>query len=159
MDLEEAVLKAFPKATIIKPTFMFGEEDKFFNMLKCMMRFTPIFPIIGDASKKIQPVHVNDVALLMKNLLADSSYCGKRITVVGPKAYNWKQIYKILSNSKCKCFFNMPYAFSYVLALLSEILPKALLTRDKLKMLQHGYTSKETSELFAKYNIVPKYFA
>jgi uncharacterized protein YbjT (DUF2867 family) len=58
---EAAVLAAFPSATILRPSVIFGAEDKFFNRFAGMARFGPILPVVGAATK-FQPVYVDDVA-------------------------------------------------------------------------------------------------
>ena len=58
---EAAVLAAFPTATILRPSVVFGAEDQFFNRFAGMGRLGPILPVVG-ASTKFQPVYVDDVA-------------------------------------------------------------------------------------------------
>ncbi|MBC7675676.1 MAG: complex I NDUFA9 subunit family protein [Rhodoferax sp.] len=58
---EAAVLAAFPTATILRPSVVFGAEDQFFNRFAGMARLGPILPVVG-ASTKFQPVYVDDVA-------------------------------------------------------------------------------------------------
>ena len=52
---EAAVLKAFPKAVILRPSVIFGQEDRFFNRFAGMTRFGPILPVVG-ADSLFQPV-------------------------------------------------------------------------------------------------------
>ena len=58
---EAAVLAAFPSATILRPSVVFGAEDQFFNRFAGMSRLGPILPVVGAATK-FQPVYVDDVA-------------------------------------------------------------------------------------------------
>ena len=44
---EEAVLAAFPDATIVRPSVVFGPEDKFFNLFAAMAGLTPVLPVFG----------------------------------------------------------------------------------------------------------------
>jgi len=43
-DGEKAVLAAYPTATILRPSVVFGPEDGFFNKFATMMRFAPALP-------------------------------------------------------------------------------------------------------------------
>ena len=57
---EQAVLEAFPEATILRPSIVFGPEDGFFNRFAAMAR------ISGTAADRrrpheFQPVYVGDV--------------------------------------------------------------------------------------------------
>jgi len=58
---EQAVLENFPAAVILRPSIIFGPEDKFFNRFAGMTRLSPVLPITGGATK-FQPVYVDDVA-------------------------------------------------------------------------------------------------
>lgn len=58
---EAAVLRAYPSATILRPSLIFGPEDNFFNRFASQTVLSPILPIVGGATK-FQPVYVDDVA-------------------------------------------------------------------------------------------------
>lgn len=58
---EAAVLKHFPTAMILRPSIIFGSEDRFFNKFAAMTRFGPVLPIFGG-NTRFQPVYVDDVA-------------------------------------------------------------------------------------------------
>jgi NADH dehydrogenase len=50
-----------PNAVILRPSIVFGAEDKFFNRFAGMSRIGPILPIVG-ANTEFQPVFVDDLA-------------------------------------------------------------------------------------------------
>ena len=58
---EARVTEAFARATILRPSIVFGPEDRFFNRFASMARATPVLPLVG-ASTRFQPVYVDDVA-------------------------------------------------------------------------------------------------
>ncbi|GAA3857992.1 complex I NDUFA9 subunit family protein [Celeribacter arenosi] len=58
---EAGVLAAFPRATILRPSVIFGTEDEFFNRFAKMALWGPVLPIVGGDTK-FQPVYVDDVA-------------------------------------------------------------------------------------------------
>ncbi len=58
---EAAVLAAFPEAVILRPSVIFGPEDRFFNRFGGMARLGPVLPLTG-AGTRFQPVYVEDVA-------------------------------------------------------------------------------------------------
>jgi len=53
---EEAVVAAFPEATILRPSIVFGPEDGFFNLFARLSRYAPIMPKIGGGKTLFQPV-------------------------------------------------------------------------------------------------------
>lgn len=58
---EAAVSRHFPGAVILRPSIVFGPEDKFFNRFAGMVRLSPFIPVVGAATR-FQPVYVDDVA-------------------------------------------------------------------------------------------------
>ena len=58
---EAAVLRHMPQATILRPSIVFGPEDRFFNRFASMARRAPVLPVVGPDTR-FQPVFVDDVA-------------------------------------------------------------------------------------------------
>ena len=58
---EREVTRHFPRAVILRPSIIFGPEDKFFNRFAGMTRLGPVLPVVG-AEIRFQPVYVDDVA-------------------------------------------------------------------------------------------------
>ena len=52
---EAAVLAAFPKASILRPSIVFGPEDSFFNRFATMAQLSPVSPLVGGGTTKYQP--------------------------------------------------------------------------------------------------------
>ena len=57
---ERGVAEAFPHAAILRPSIVFGPEDRFFNRFAGMARTTPVLPLVG-AGTRFQPVYVDDL--------------------------------------------------------------------------------------------------
>jgi NADH dehydrogenase len=58
---EAAVLNHMPRAVILRPSIVFGNEDQFFNRFAAMAAFGPVLPVVGPDTR-FQPVFVDDVA-------------------------------------------------------------------------------------------------
>src|SRR6202000_243923 len=72
---ELAVRHAFPAATILRPSIVFGPEDDFFNRFAAMARFSPMLPLIGGGHTKFQPVFVGDVADAITDAVSNAKDC------------------------------------------------------------------------------------
>lgn len=54
---EKVVQEIFPEATILRPTILFGRQDRFLNKLGRMAASWPIFPTLFK-DKLLQPLYV-----------------------------------------------------------------------------------------------------
>ena len=70
-------MEAFPKATVLRPSIVFGPEDEFFNRFAAMARLSPALPLIGGGKTRFQPVFVADVADAVVKALEDPKAEGK----------------------------------------------------------------------------------
>src|SRR4030095_10431662 len=67
---ELAVRQAFPGATIVRPSAMFGPGDALFGTLAAIARMLPALPLIGGGRTRVQPVYVGGVAAGGTRILA-----------------------------------------------------------------------------------------
>ncbi|KAJ7977164.1 NADH dehydrogenase [ubiquinone] 1 alpha subcomplex subunit 9, mitochondrial [Quillaja saponaria] len=85
---EEAVLRELPEATILKPAVMIGTEDRILNRWAHFAKKYGFLPLIGDGSRKIQPVYVVDVAAAtVAALRDDGTSMGKVYELGGPEIF------------------------------------------------------------------------
>ena len=82
---ELAVQQAFPDATIVRPSAMFGPGDALFSTLANLARLLPVLPLIGGGRTRLQPVYVEDVAEAVTRILADPGTVGRTYELAGPE--------------------------------------------------------------------------
>jgi NADH dehydrogenase len=82
---EELVRAAGLDDTILKPGVIYGPGDDMVTHLVKMIRFAPVFPVVGRGDSLLQPVHVGDVAAAAVGALGNDRSIGKRYDVVGPE--------------------------------------------------------------------------
>ena len=91
---EEAVLKAFPKATIMRPAAMFGEDDNFIQMFGGLISMLPALPVFGSDAE-LQPLWVDDAAEAIAEALADpGKHGGKTYEIAGPDTITMGELYE-----------------------------------------------------------------
>lgn len=130
---EAAVRAAFPTATIIRPSIIFGAEDQFLNRFADIVRAFPVVPVIG-AGTRFQPVYVADVAQAIANALAQPElHGGKTYELGGPQVLSMKEINGWIAKAigRDKPLVEVPDAFASLLAMM----PGGPITRDQLAML------------------------
>ena len=135
---EKAVRAAFPGATILRPSIVFGPEDNFFNRFAGMTRIMPFMPVIEGASR-MQPVYAGDVADAVLAALQSDAAVGKTYELGGPKTWLFVDLlaYILKVTGRKLPLVNMPVPLVRLQARLLEILPGKLLTRDQLTLLAH----------------------
>ena len=134
---EAAVGKAFPGATIVRPSIVFGPEDDFFNRFAALARLVPALPLYGGGRTRFQPVYVGDVAEAIVRILADAQTAGKTYELGGPHVYTFREVLEIVlrETGRARLLVPLPFWVADLQARAFELLPKPLLTRDQVKML------------------------
>ena len=92
---EAAVRKAFPEATIIRPSLVFGAEDELTNRFARMGRF-PIVPVLAPKTK-FQPVYVRDLAQAIAAAALDpAAHGGKIYEIAGPEVVSMLGLHRAI---------------------------------------------------------------
>jgi NADH dehydrogenase len=135
---ETAVGKAFPGATIVRPSIVFGPEDDFFNRFAAMARLAPALPLLGGGRTRFQLVYVGDVAEAIMRILGDAETAGKTYELGGPRVYTFREALEIVlrETGRKRLLVPLPFWAANLQARMLELLPKPLLTRDQVKMLR-----------------------
>ncbi len=154
---EAAVKAAFPSATILRPSIVFGPEDDFFNRFAAMARLSPALPLIGGGSTRFEPVYVGDVAQAIAKCVADPACAGKTYELGGPRIYTFKELLQLLLSEirRRRLLVPLPFALAEVQARFLELLPVPPLTRDQLRMLRSDNVVSEGALTLADLGIAP----
>ncbi|HEX5452264.1 MAG TPA: complex I NDUFA9 subunit family protein [Stellaceae bacterium] len=135
---EGAVRDAFPTATILRPSVVFGPEDQFFNRLATMAMISPVIPLIGGGETRFQPVYVGDVAEAAVRVIDDSATAGRTYELGGPKVYTMRELTELLLAEihRKRLLVNLPFGLAGLQARLLSLLPEPPLTPDQVEMLK-----------------------
>ncbi len=162
---EGEVRAAFPQATILRPSVVFGSEDRFFNLFAGIARFFWVLPVYGcpviprielfpegdlihidlygHGGTRFQPVYVGDVAEAIMAALRGADTGGKTYELGGPRVYSSKEIMELLlagiGRRRLLCpvpFWLLSYYAWWLEKLPAPFFAKPLLTRDQVKMLK-----------------------
>jgi len=85
---EEAVKGAFADATIVRPGWMYGPEDRLLNTLAV----SPSVFRVNHGQTKIAPVHVLDVAAALNTMYTAPSSLASTYALPGPRTYSFEQL-------------------------------------------------------------------
>jgi NADH dehydrogenase len=135
---ERVVREAFPEATIVRPSIVFGPEDDFFNKFAMMARLAPALPLIGGGRTRFQPVYAGDVGEAIATMVARDGTAGQTFELGGPHIYTFKELMELMLQETGRKRFLLPVPFTLASfgAWFTEFLPKPPLTRDQVKLLR-----------------------
>ncbi|WP_347302236.1 complex I NDUFA9 subunit family protein [Croceibacterium sp. TMG7-5b_MA50] len=152
-DGERQVLEAFPAATILRPSVLFGEDDQFINMFARLISQFPLLPVFG-AEARLQPVWVDDVAAAVTAALTDpQQHGGKTYELAGPDVLTMGEINRRLAaaQGRDRKFWNVPDGLAGVFASL----PGTPMGPDQWKLLQRGSVASGAMPGLADMGITP----
>ena len=137
---EKNIQNTFKSFVILRPSLIFGPEDRFFNVFASLVQFSPALPLIGGGKTKFAPIYVGDVAKAIVKALELNHSKSKIYELAGPKNYSFKELMEILLTEIKKKRFLIPIPFgvakfqSYFL----QMMPNPLLTPDQVEMLKYN---------------------
>jgi NADH dehydrogenase len=155
---EQAVRDAFPTATILRPSIVFGPEDQFFNRFAAMALLLPALPLIGGGEMRFQPVYVGDVADAVLACLDDSATACRTYELGGPKVYTFRALMELLLSEigRKRLLVNVPFPVAAVQARLMALLPNPPLTPDQVELLKSDNIVSPGELDLATLGIVPR---
>ncbi len=133
------------KYTIFRPSIIFGPEDKFVNYFAGMIRRSPIIPVIGDGSYKLQPIFIKTLSkAFVESLdLPESDY--KAFDAAGPQKIEFDTILDTIAEviGKKTRKLHLPSGLMRPFTRVMERFPFFPLTCEQIDMLLEGNTCDE----------------
>jgi uncharacterized protein YbjT (DUF2867 family) len=154
---EAALHAAFPSATILRPSIVFGPEDDFFNRFASLARMLPMLPLIGGGETRFQPVYVADVADAIMAVLADGTTAGKTFELGGPRVYSFRELMEIVlhETGRRRPLIAIPLGLAKLKAWFLQLLPNPMLTVDQVKLLAYDNVVSEGAAGLKTLGITP----
>lgn len=154
---EAAVLKAFPRATLLRPSVLFGPDDAFLSTLEKLTRL-PAIPLFGRGDTRLQPVHVMDVARAAGRLLGPRPPEWRLFELGGEDVMRYREILALVMahRRRDRPLVPVPFPIWRALAALVAVLPKPPLTRDQLVLMERDNIVGDGVGTFAELGIMPR---
>ena len=135
---EQALQAAALDLTLLRPSVIFGAEDKFLNVFARLQQIFPIIPLAGAATR-FQPVWVEDVAQALVHCLQYPETAGQIFDLCGPDVMTLKQLVQFsgqasgINHGRGRAVFGLPLALGRLQAALMDLAPgEPLMSRDNL---------------------------
>lgn len=154
---EEAVRAAFPAATILRPSIIFGQEDQFINRFAKLIRLLPVIPVMAGGTR-FQPIFVGDVARAISAIVkAPAAHAGSLYELGGPDVMTMRQINQWIADKTGhnRPLLDVPDNIAGAIATLTGWLPGAPITRDQWLMLGHDNVVAPKSKGLAALGVAP----
>jgi len=140
LEGENKIRENFSGSKILRPSVIFGQEDKFFNTFAQIAQFSPMLPLIGGGKTKFAPIYVGDVAKAIVRALEINNSESEIYELGGPKEYSFKELMKILLTEikKKRFLVSIPWELARFQSYFLQMLPNPLLTPDQVELLKHS---------------------
>ena len=137
---EKNIQNTFKASVILRPSVVFGPEDKFFNTFASLAQFSPILPLIGGGKTKFTPIYVGDVARAIVKVLELNNSEPKIYELGGPENYTFKELMEILliEIKKKRFLMHIPFGVAKFQSYFLQMLPNPILTPDQVELLKHN---------------------
>ena len=128
--------------TVLRPSVIFGAQDKFLNVFAQLQAVFPVIPLAG-ADTRFQPVWVGDVAQAVVRCLQQARTVDHTYEVCGPEVFTLAQLVQLsgrwagVNHGQGRPVFGIPHALAWLQAALMELAPgQPLMSRDNLRSMQ-----------------------
>jgi NADH dehydrogenase len=149
------VREAFPTAVILRPSIVFGTEDKFFNRFASMARLSPAIPVIGGRTR-FQPVWVKDVAEAAC-VAAEGGAEPGLYELGGPEIHTFRELMRLMLRviRRRRAIVEIPFWAARIQGAVLQNLPGAPLTLDQVRLLVRDNVVSEGARGFEALGIEP----
>jgi uncharacterized protein YbjT (DUF2867 family) len=126
---EEAVRRSGLDHAILRPSWVYGPEDRALNTFVAFHRWLPFVPVIGDGRQRLQPVFVDDVARVVVGAAEPGGPTGT-FDVGGPDLMEMNEILSVMMEvrGRRKPLVHVPVFMTKAGGLFLQYLPKPLLS-------------------------------
>jgi uncharacterized protein YbjT (DUF2867 family) len=141
---EAAVRAAFPAATIIRPSIVFGREDAFINRFARMAQALPVLPVIRG-SWRLQPVFAADLGKAIALAALDPApFAGRTFELGGPQVLTMAELNAWIcrTTGRNRPLAEIPDPIGRLMARLTGWLPGAPISWDQWLMMERDNVAR-----------------
>ena len=155
---EAAVQAAFPGATIVRPSLLFGPDDNFIQLFARLISRFPVIPVFAPEAK-LQPVFVDDAARAISEIIAAApTHAGKVFELGGPETITMIDLNRRIAaaQGRNRTLIELPDGAGSALAAIARFLPGAPINSDQYALLRAGSAVSGAHPGFSDLGITPR---
>jgi len=158
---EDAIIKGFEKATILRPSAVFGTNDQFFNALARAACNSPFMPLVGNGKARVQPVFVGDVGNAVATVLRRPETAKSVFELGGPRIYTYRELAELTLREidRQRRIVAMPVGIMKIVGVLAQQVAlfglRPQLTLAQVQLMTEDNVVRPGASGFAELGIVP----
>jgi uncharacterized protein YbjT (DUF2867 family) len=137
--LEHAVKESGISYAILRPTVLFGQEDILINNIAWILRRFPFFGVFGDGFYKLQPIYVDDLAVLA--IEEGKKTANVTIDAIGPETFTYRELVETIGHAigKPRPIVRIPPQLGLTIGrILGALVGDVLITREEIQGLMEN---------------------
>ena len=131
--IERLLIDSGLSYSILRPAVLFGEEGILINNIAWLLRRFPVFGVFGDGNYRLQPIHVDDLAMLaVEQGKLDQDTV---IDAIGPETFTYRGLVEEIGRiiGKPRPIISIPPLTGFLAGyLLGKIVHDKLIIRDEI---------------------------
>jgi NADH dehydrogenase len=150
---EEAIRRSNLPATIIRPSWIYGPEDRALNRFVTFHRWLPFVPVVGDGRQRLQPVFIDDVAEALAQAVAPDGPTGT-FEIGGPDVLAMNEVLRTMMRvrGRAKPLVHVPAIAPKAAGAILQFLPSPPLSPSAVDFLT-GDAVADTGPLLRAFDL------
>jgi uncharacterized protein YbjT (DUF2867 family) len=150
---EEAIRAAGIDHAIIRPSWVYGPEDRALNKFVAFHRWLPFVPVIGDGSQRLQPVFVDDLAEAIGQAASRGGPTGT-FEIGGPEVLSMNEVLRTMMEvrGKVKRLVHFPAVLPKLAGFFLQVLPRPPLSPQAVDFAT-GDALADTDKLLQEFDL------
>jgi uncharacterized protein YbjT (DUF2867 family) len=149
---EKAICSSGMEYVILRPSWIYGPEDRSLNKFLFFAKWLPFVPVVGSGKNKVQPISVFDVARVAAKAVTDPEATNRTFELGGPQELTMDEIIRTALKvaGKRRRLLHQPDALMKLLASFLQYLPGPPLTPAAIDfiLMEERVNSSEAEKVF-----------
>lgn len=132
--LERELKRSGMGYAILRPTVLFGKEDILINNIAWLLRRLPVFGVFGQGNYRLQPIFVDDLALLARE--EGRKRGNTTVNAIGPETFTFREMVEVVGRiiGSPRPIISVPPGLGYALGrALGFMVRDVIITREEIE--------------------------